>query len=41
MDVLVHLRKRKRGRGGATTEELVLGPSLWGMLYADDAEVVS
>ena len=43
MDALVHLRK-KRGAGGqgeATVGELVLAASLWGMLYADDAGVVS
>ena len=43
MDVLVHLRK-KRGAGGredATAGESVLATSLWGMLYADDAGVVS
>ena len=38
----MHLRKKKRGRGGgATAEELLLATSLWGMLYADDAGVVS
>ena len=43
MDVLVHLRK-KRGAGGrreATEGEPALATSLWGMLYADDAGVVS
>ena len=43
MDALVHLRK-KRGagvRGEATAGESVLAKPLWGMLYADDAEVVS
>ena len=43
MDTLVHLRK-KRGagrRGEATAGEPVLATPLWGMLYADDAEVVS
>ena len=42
-DALVHLRK-KRGTGGrreATAGELVLAMPLWGMLYADDAGVVS
>ena len=37
MDALVHPRK-KRGAGGA---ESVLATPLWGMLYADDAGVVS
>ena len=43
MDVLVHLRK-KRGAGGrreATAGESVLATPLWGILYADDAGVVS
>ena len=43
MDALVHLRK-KRGAGGqgeATAGGLVLVTRLWGMLYADDAGVVS
>ena len=43
MDALVHLRK-KRGAGGwgeATVGESVLATPLWGMLYADDAGVVS
>ena len=43
MDALVHLRK-ERGAGGrreATAIELVLATPLWGMLYADDAGVVS
>ena len=43
MDALVDLRK-KRGRGGrgeATAGESVLATPLWGMLYADDAGVVS
>ena len=43
MDALVHLRK-KRGagkRGEATAGVSVLATSLWGMLYADDAGVVS
>ena len=43
MDALMHLRK-KTGvgrRGVATLGEPVLATSLWGMLYADDARVVS
>ena len=40
MDALVHLRK-KRGQGEATDGESVLATPLWGMLYADDAGVVS
>ena len=40
MDALVHLTG-KRGRGEATTGEPVLATSLCGMLYADDARVVS
>ena len=43
MDALVHLRK-KRGAGGlgeATVGESVLATPLWGVLYADDAGVVS
>ena len=43
MDVLVHLRK-KRGageRGEAAAGESVHVTPLWGMLYADDAGVVS
>ena len=43
MDALVHLRK-KRGAGGrveAIVGESVLATPLWGMLYADDAGVVS
>ena len=43
MDVLVHLRK-KGGAGGwgeATAGEPVLVVPLWGMLYADDAGVIS
>ena len=43
MDALVHLRK-KRGAGGrreAAAGESVLATPLWGMLYADDAGVVS
>ena len=42
MDALVHLKKKRGagGRGEATAGESVLAP-LWGMLYADDAGVVS
>ena len=43
MDAVVHLRK-KRGaerRGEATAGESVLATPLWGMLYADDAGVIS
>ena len=43
MDALVHLGK-KRGaerRGEATVGESALATPLWGMLYADDAGVVS
>ena len=40
IDALVHLRK-KRGPGEATAVESVLETPLWGMLYADDAGVVS
>ena len=43
MDTLVHLRKKKEagGRGKSTAGESVLATPLWGMLYADDAGVVS
>ena len=43
MDALVHPRKKKRaeGRGKATAGEPVLVTLLWGMLYADNAGVVS
>ena len=43
MDALVHLRKKRRarGRGEATVGESALATPLWGMLYADDAGVVS
>ena len=43
MDALVHLKKKRGagGRGEATVGELVLATPLWGMLYADDAGVVS
>ena len=40
MVALVHLRKIG-GRGEATAEESVLATPLWGMLYVDDAGVVS
>ena len=43
MDALVHLRKKRGagGRGEATAGESVLATPLWGMLYANDAGVVS
>ena len=43
MNALVHLRKKREagGRGEATAGESVLATPLWGMLYADDAGVVS
>ena len=43
MDALVHLRKKRGegGRGEASAGESVLATSRWGMLYADDAGVVS
>ena len=43
MDALVHLRTKSGagGRGEATVGESVLATPLWGMLYADDAGVVS
>ena len=44
MDALVLTPEEKRGGGGreeATAGESVLATPLWGMLYADDAEVVS
>ena len=43
MDALVHLRKKKGagGRGKVTAGEQVLVTPLWGMLYVDDAGVVS
>ena len=43
MDALVHLRKKRGagGRGEAAAGETVLATPLWGMLYADDAGVVS
>ena len=42
-DALVHLRKKRcsGGREEATVGESVLATPLWGMLYADDAGVVS
>ena len=43
VDALMHLRKIKGSvrRGGTTAGEPVLATPLWGMLYADDAGVVS
>ena len=43
MDALVHLRGKKGagGRGESTTGESGLATPLWGILYADDAGVVS
>ena len=43
MYALVHLRKKRGagGRGEATVGESALATPLWGMLYADDAGVVS
>ena len=43
VDALVRLRKKRRagGRGGATVGDSVLATPLWGILYADDAEVIS
>ena len=43
MDDLVHLRKKARAgeKGKVTAEETVLVTSFWGMLYTDDAGVVS
>ena len=43
MDALVHLREKRRagGRREATAGESALATPLWGMLYADDAGVVS
>ena len=40
MDALVSLRK-KPGASGRTTRDPAPATSLWGMLYADDAAVVS
>ena len=43
MDALVHLGKKRgaEGQGEATVGESALATPLWGMLYADDAGVVS
>ena len=43
MDALVHLRKKRGagGRGEATVGESVMATPIWGMLYGDDAGVVS
>ena len=43
MSALVHLKKKRAvgGQGEATAGESVLATPLWGMLYADDAGVVS
>ena len=43
MDALVHLRKKREagGRGEVTAGESVLATPIWGMLYAEDAGVVS
>ena len=43
MDALVRLSKKKGagGRGEATAGEPILETALWGMLYADDTEIVS
>ena len=43
MDALVHLRKKKgaEGRGEPTAREPVLATLFWGMLYADNAGVMS
>ena len=43
MDALVGLREKvgAGGRGKTTAGELAPATSLWGMLYADDAGVVS
>ena len=43
MDASVHPRKKKgaKGHGESTTGESVLVTPLWGMIYADDAGVVS
>ena len=43
MDALVHMRKKRGagGRGEATVGEPVLATPLWGIIYADDAGVVS
>ena len=43
VDTLVYLRKKRggRGRGKATVGKSVPATPLWGMLYADDAGVIS
>ena len=43
MDALVHPGKNKRagGRGKVTTGDTVLATSLWGVLYAENAGVIS
>ena len=43
MDALLHLRKKRGagGRGESAVGESSLATPLWGMLYADDAGVVS
>ena len=43
MDALIHLRKKGEagGRSEATAGESVLATPLWGILYADNARVVS
>ena len=43
MDALVHLRKKRGAEewGEATAGESALATTLWGMLYADNAGVVS
>ena len=43
MNALVHLRKKKGAgrRGESTVGESVLATPLWGILYADDAGIVS
>ena len=43
MDASVHLREKRGagGRGEATAGESALATPIWGMLYADDAGVVS
>ena len=41
MDALVRLRKKRGAGGEATVGVSALATPLWGMLYADDAGVVS
>ena len=42
MDALMHLRKEtRRGAAGSNRPKASPGDSRWGMLYADDAGVVS